>query len=69
MATSISGRGGQREGAGRPALDASEKKKMASFKLSPEVLALLDKVSAETRQSKASLVERALMQVYGGQGS
>ena len=68
MATKISGRGGQREGAGRPALNESKKKKMASFKLSPEVLGLLDKVSAETRQSKANLVEQALIQVYGGQG-
>jgi predicted DNA-binding protein len=55
-----SGRGGHRDGAGRPSLPESEKKKMVTFKLSPHILELLEAKSKELGKSKAALVEEAL---------
>jgi predicted DNA-binding protein len=53
-------RGGARPGGGRKKMLDSEKQRIASFTLSPIILAKLDALATESGKSKSMLVEEAL---------
>ena len=54
-------KGGRREGAGRPALDDSKKKKPVLVMLPPYLIAWMDKQP----ESRGVLIEKAVREQYG----